>query len=127
MLRKILLLNFNKEQKQKFESHLLSLGENYQLRSISSVKELDTTKFKTQCIFYVVSSESQSIEQEVEEIKSELRGIPINFIFETKDFTGLLKVFEFSPRAETKIPRFVPRPNEFSPQDFESAALHPRC
>lgn len=97
MLRKILLLNFSKEQKQKFESHLLSLGENYQLRSVSSVRELDATKLKTQCIFYVVNSESQNIEQEVEEIKSKLRGVPINFIFETKDFTGLLKVFEFSP------------------------------
>tara|TARA_Y100000780_G_scaffold232595_1_gene268827 strand:+ start:132322 stop:133656 length:1335 start_codon:yes stop_codon:yes gene_type:complete len=97
MLRKILLLNFNKEQKQKFESHILSLSESVKLEAVESTNELKKSNFNAQCIFYAVGCEKGKLEKDVEEIKRTLRGVPVSFVFEERDFSSLLKVFEFSP------------------------------
>ena len=96
MMRKILLLNFDQRKKRKFETCLTDLNEQFEVHSINSAKDLDSVNFKAHSLFYLHDSSIEDFEANIELIKRSRRTLPINVIFQKRDFFALKKAFEFS-------------------------------
>ncbi|MCO4752858.1 MAG: GGDEF domain-containing protein [Bacteriovoracaceae bacterium] len=96
MTRKILLLNFDQRKKRKFEQCLTDLNEEFEVQNINSASELDSIEFKAHSLFYLHDSSVEEFEKNIAQIKRSRRTLPINVIFQKRDFATLLKAFEFS-------------------------------
>ena len=96
MSKKILLLNFDKRSRARFENTLVELGGEFSVEEIHDPKEIEQSEEKITCVFYLHTKNSEELARTVRELRKAQTNIPVNVVFKKRDFEALMSAFELS-------------------------------
>lgn len=96
MVKRILLLNFDKRSSKKLRESLAVLDNSYEVKEIQRPEEIEAESQKVHSLFYLHTKNFSELESQIKQIRQASRNMPLNVIFKKRDYNAALKSWDLS-------------------------------